>query len=144
MSKAFDKVKHSAILRALQRQGAGDQLTAFVASMLQQSTIKLGLGSASTRTIDLDRGVPQGGPESPSLFISVTDMALAELLDGWRARGFAYNIDGVWLPIVAYADDVLVLAQSGEDLQIMLAEVSSVWASRSRDQSVEDALYQFC
>ena len=127
MSKAFDEVKHSAILRALQRQGAGDQLTAFVASMLQQSTIKLGLGSASTRTIDLDRGVPQGAPESPSLFISVTDMALAELLDGWRARGFGYNIDGVRLPIVVYADDVLVLAQNEEDLQIMLAEVTAAF-----------------
>ena len=85
MSKAFDKVKHSAILKALHRRGAGENLIAFVASMLQQSTVKLGLGSTSTRVINLDRGVPQGAPESPLLFISVTDMALAELFGGWKS-----------------------------------------------------------
>ena len=93
--------------------------------MLQQRTIKLGLGSTETRTIGLDRGVPQGAPESPLLFISVTDMALSELYGDWKERGFGYNIDGVWLPIVAYADDVLVLAESEADLQTMLAEVSA-------------------
>ena len=95
MSKAFDKVKHSAILRALRCRGAGEQLVAFAASMLQQSSIKLGLGSTSTMTIILDRGVLQGAPEPPLLFISVTRGAFWELegAAAWlrRRRGVAAN-----------------------------------------------------
>ena len=124
MSKAFDKVKHSAILRALRKKGAGEQLTAFIAAMLQQSTITLSLGSAATRSISLDRGVPQGAPESPQLFITVTDVALGELLEKWRRNGWGYTMGGAWVPIVAYADDILILAQSEEQLQEMLSDVT--------------------
>ena len=120
MSKAFDKVYHSAILAALDRIQASSQLKAFAANMLKQSSVCLSLGNVRTEKVRLDRGVPQGAPESPFLFILVTEMALASLHDSWAKRGLGYLIDGLWLPDVAYADDVVLLAMSITDLQIML------------------------
>ena len=42
----------------------------------------------------------------------MTEMALASLHDSWAERGLGYLIDGLWLPEVAYADDVVLLAMS--------------------------------
>ena len=76
MSKAFDKVYHSAILTALDRIQSGSQLRAFAANMLKQNSVCLSLGNIRTEKVRLDRGVPQGAPESPFLFILVTEMVL--------------------------------------------------------------------
>ena len=92
MSKAFDKVYHSAILAALDRIQASSQLKAFAANMLKQSSV---LGNVRTEEVRLDRGVPQGAPESPFLFILVTEMALASLHDSWAKRGLGYLVDGL-------------------------------------------------
>ena len=75
------------------------------------------------------RGVPQGAPESPFLFILVTEMALASLHDSWAKRSLGYLIDGLWLPEVADADDVVLLAMSIADLQTMLLEVEKAFAA---------------
>ena len=129
MSKAFDKVYHSAILTALDKIHAGSQLKAFIANMLRQSSVSVNLGNVRTEKVRLDRGVPQGAPESPFLFILVTEMALASLHDSWAERGLGYLIDGCWLPEVAYADDVVLLAMSIAALQTMLLEVEQVFAA---------------
>ena len=133
MSKAFDKVLHSSVLEALQGLGAGKQHLAFLSSMLMKGSVQLRLGNVSTRSVRLDRGVPQGAPESPSLFIAVTDMALGKVQDSWREKNIGYTFDGVWLPVVAYADDVMILATSEEELALMLADVAAafdqVWLS---------------
>ena len=129
MSKAIDKDFHSAILAALDRNHAGSQLKAFAANMLQQSSVCLNLGNVRTEKVRLDRGVPQGAPESPFLFILVTEMALASLHDSWAKRGLGYLIDGLWLPDVAYADDVVLLAMSVTDLQTMLLEVETAFSA---------------
>ena len=120
MSKAFDKVFHSAILAALDKIHAGSQLKAFIAKMLKQSSESVNLGNVRTETVRLDRGGPQGAPESPFLFILVTEMALASLHDSWAKRGLGYLTDGLWLPELAYADDVVLLAMSIAALQTML------------------------
>ena len=129
MSKAFDKVYHSAILAALDRIHVGSQLKAFEANMLKQSSVCLNLGNIRTEKVRLDRGVLQGAPESPFLFILVTEMALASLHDSWAKRGLGYLIDGLWLPDVAYADDVVLLAMSIDDLQTMLLEVKTAFTA---------------
>ena len=129
MLKAFDKVYHSAILAALDRIHAGSQLKAFVANMLQQSSVCLNLGNVRTEKVRLDRGVIQGAPESPLLFILVSEMPLASLHDSWAERGLGYLIDGLWLPDVACADDVVLLAMSVNDLQTMLLEVETAFSA---------------
>ena len=56
-------------------------------------------------------------------------MALASLHESWTKRGLAYLIDGLWLPDVAYADDVVLLAMSTAALHIMLPEVEDAFAA---------------
>ena len=97
--------------------------------MLRQSSVSVNLGNVRTEKVRLDRGVPQGAPASPFLFILMTEMALASLQNSWAERGLGYLIDGFWLPEVAYADDVVLLAMSIAALQTMLLEVEQVFAA---------------
>ena len=68
-------------------------------------------------------------PESPFLFILVTEMALASLHDTWAKRGLGYLNDGLWLPDVSFADDVVLLATSTTTLQTMLLEVEEAFSA---------------
>ena len=107
----------------------GSQLKAFAVNMLQQSNVCLSLGSVRTEAVRLDRGVPQGAPELLLLFFLVSEMALASLHESWAKRGSGYLIDGLWLPDVADADDVVLLAMSITALQTMLLEVEEAFAA---------------
>ena len=84
MSKAFDKVYHSAILTALDKNSC--RLSA-------QSVYREHAQTKLRECEPWKRGVPQGAPESPFLFILVTEMALASLHDSWAERGLGCLID---------------------------------------------------
>ena len=141
MSKAFDRVKHSAILQALEARGTPAQLTAYLAEMLRESTVTLSLSSSKTRTIALDRGVPQGAPESPQLFISVTDHILGKLFERWKSKNWGYRANDAWIPIVAYADDIIVLAKSLSELQQMLGDISAAFETAGLSINPEKTRY---
>ena len=123
LKKAFDRILHSAVLDALRLKGASVQCLAVTAALLQNSTSKISLGHVSTSSIRLNRGLPQGAPESPLLFVIVTDMVLSKLLRIWKARGSGWSFSGFSLSAVSYADDILLLSTSKRDLQLMISEV---------------------
>ena len=123
LKKAVDRVKHSAILDALRLQGASLQCVAVVSKMLAQSRAAIRIGHTTSRIIDLARGLPQGAPESPLLFVLVVEMVLRPLLRKWQARGSGWRMDDFWLSAVCYADDVLLISSSKIDLEKMIAEV---------------------
>ena len=76
----------------------------------------------------LERGLPQGAPESPLIFVLVSELVLRPLLARWRARGSGWQVDGLWVAAVCYADDVLLLSSSLQDLQVMLAEITEAFS----------------
>ena len=53
----------------------------------------------------------------------MTEMALASLRESWAKRGLGGLIDGLWLPDVAYADDV-VHALGGLVMQVWFEHFS--------------------
>ena len=85
---------------------------AFAANLLPQSNVCLSLGNIRTKTVRLDRGVLRGAADPPFRFILVTEMALASLHESWTKRGFGCLVDGLWLPNLACADDVMLQAMS--------------------------------
>ena len=80
LSKAFDRVFHSSVLQALRLQSASLQCIAVVAAMLNQCELAVRLEHVCTEPIKLNRGLPQGAPESPLLFILVCELVLRPLL----------------------------------------------------------------
>ena len=73
-------------------------------------------------------GVAQGDPASPLLFTATVDRLFRPLVDRWKrpGRGLQLDLDdgsSVHLPILAWMDDVYVLASSPEELQGMIREI---------------------
>ena len=123
LSKAFDKVKHSAVIGALKLQGCSLQCLVVLCAMLSQSSISTVLGHVQAQATSMNRGLPQGAPESPLIFTLVTEYVLRPLLGRWRVRGSGWKLDDFWLPCVCFADDILLISSSKRDLERMLAEV---------------------
>ena len=125
---AFDEIKHSAVIEALFEKQAPPQLTAPLAAWRSQSAVSLRFQSVSShRKIRVQRGVPQGAPESPLVFVMTTDCALGNLQSIWAQS------DAGWSPLIrlsvgcgclvlAYTDDILVFAGTELALTQMIGE----------------------
>ena len=135
LSKAFDRVKHSAVIKALKLQGCSLQCVAVLCALYNQSEMSARLGHVEARAAHMHRGLPQGAPESPLVFTLVTECVLRPLLASWRMRGSGWKLDDFWLPCVCFADDILLASGSMRDLERMVAEVIRAFADVGLDVS---------
>ena len=137
LKKAFDRVLHSAVLRAVALQGASAHCIAVLAALLQKGVVRIRLGPVVTEAIPMDRGVPQGAPESPTLFILVVEMILRGLQVVWHARGSGWICEQMHLTNVCFADDVILFSSCREDVTRMLAETVAAFKTVGLDVGME-------
>lgn len=107
LSKAFDTVDHNAILRAATKAGIPPPLLHYLSHQYSTATVKLG-----EVTIPVNRGVRQGDPLSPLLFILVMEEVVA-----WAKRDLGVLLGSVKIDSLAYADDLVLAASNHWDLQ---------------------------
>lgn len=111
LAKAFDSVRYSTITRSLHRLGVDDYTVELLRNYVdnQETLIKYQEG---TMKVKLNKGVRQGWPLSPVLFLAVVDELLHQLKD---ADGFHIKNDfgdkGV-LTGIAFADDLILFSSS--------------------------------
>ena len=137
LKKAFDRVLHSAVINALLLQQASAQCIAVIISLLQQSTASVSLGHCRAASVGMERGLPQGAPESPLLFVLITEFVLRPLLHRWRERGSGWCFSGLHISAVCYADDIILLSLGKKDLVRMISEVIEQFASVGLEVSSE-------
>ena len=74
----------------------------------------------------MQRGVPQGAPESRLFFVITSDCALGGVQARWAQTDAGWSLDTslgpLWLSCLAYADDVLVFTKAEVDLTRMISE----------------------
>ena len=79
-----------------------------------------------SKKFDIKRGTKQGDPLSPQLFNSVLEQAFQEIQGKWRRKGWGVRLtDGQngFLCNLRFADDVLLIAETEEELQDMRVDV---------------------
>lgn len=126
--KAFDTVSHFSIHRALQHLGIVEGTRSYIAASLTDSntTIKVGPG-IQTRQISIRRGVKQGDPVTPFLFNTVLNELLCTLQS---TPGTGGTIADEKIPVLAFADDLLLLKNNDVHLPTILATVTSFFRLR--------------
>ncbi|KAL7053298.1 hypothetical protein AAHC03_025514 [Spirometra sp. Aus1] len=107
VAKAFDSVNHDTLLRAAVAHGAPPLLLNLLSSSYSRTT---------THIFDTElrclRGVRQGDPLSPLLF----SCALSEAIS-YSDQQLGFELDGVTVDRIAYADDLVLFAESPHRLQ---------------------------
>jgi hypothetical protein len=129
-AKAFDTVEHQAIMKILSCQGYDDRLMHWMSMIISSGTSSVLLNGVPGKKFNCRRGVRQGDPLSPILFVSV-----AELLQCMVNKLFQDNILSAPLPIpnldfpiVQYADDTLLILQACPAQLLALKETLETFA----------------
>lgn len=120
LRKAFDSVDHPTLLNVLRGYGVPEPLVGYIGSYYSRGSTDL-LGSRMFPK----KGVKQGCPLSPILFNICLDAAL----QGVKSEGLGYGIQGHRIPCIAYADDVILFAESKAGLQHMCRVIEEGFAA---------------
>ena len=116
LAKAFDTVRHDSITEALIRHGVCEGVPAHIMRMYEGATTIIEQNGESTRPIKIRNGVKQGCPLSPLLFNLIMD----ELLEMINSEPAGIKIDQEKISIMAFADDLVLLTESANDMKILL------------------------
>jgi hypothetical protein len=110
--KAFDKVEHQMILAMMQSKGFSHKWLSWIGNILSSGTSQILLNGLSGKIIHCHRGVHQGDPLSPLLFVLAVDL-LQSLVNEALHKGIISlplaSSYGQAYPIVQYADDTLII-----------------------------------
>lgn len=113
-AKAFDTMEHSAIIAMLHVLGFPDRWTTWVQAILSSRSSAMLLNGVPGKNFHCKRGVRQGDPLSPLLFVLAAEI-LQYIVNGLKDKGILKlpipqpHTD---FPIVQYADDTLLVMQA--------------------------------
>lgn len=117
--KAFDTVSHSSIWKSLMEQGVETVYIQIIKSIYRNNTGRVKLERVGP-IFPIERGVRQGDPISPKLFIAILESIIRKL--DWKTSGL--NIDGIYLSHLRFADDLVLLSESSSQLQFMIQSLN--------------------
>ena len=113
ISNAFGNVPHDLIKSMITRTGAGQTFHDLVSALIDEATTSISTSTGSSTSRRISRGVRQGDPISGILF----NLAVEPLIRSVDCLTEKLNI-------LAFADDIILFADSPEELQVYLYELS--------------------
>jgi len=125
--KAYDTVWREGNYVRLFDVGLQGKLWRQIQAMGQRVRSKVRLPIGETDWYELERGVAQGAVESPWLYSNFIN-GLAEEL---KAGGFGVLVGGIRIPLLMYADDIVLLADNVTEL-LAMNRIASKFAFKNR------------
>lgn len=115
--KAFDKVEHQFILQLMEHKGFGSKWLMWMKMIFNSGTSSILLNGVLGKVFHCKRGVRQGDPLSPLLFVRAADI-LQSLINQAMNQGLLTlplpTGVGSDFPIIQYADDTLIILEACE------------------------------
>lgn len=137
ISKAFDTGPHSAIKPCLAREDISTLLIKLISNMYKNCKTKINAKDGAGVKIEILRGVKQSNPLSLLLF-NVCMVRLLEAVEG-RTKGIKIN-ERIRIPILAFADDIVLLGRDSREAQERLSMVQDYLKSLGMSTSKEKCL----
>lgn len=118
LEKAFDMVPRQSVWRSLQQRGVDKKLIRAIESLYKNTTSYVIRNNQESRKFETKDGLRQGGVMSPALFTAFMD----DIIRKCRPRikkldAGVRELKNVQISECAFADDVIVMANSERDLQ---------------------------
>lgn len=121
--KAFDSVSHNSIWESLAEQGVEEVYIKTIQSIYKNNKGRIKLETIGP-CFPIKRGVRQGDPLSPILFISILESIISKL--DWGRLGI--YIKGEYLSHLRFADDLVLLSETAGQMQRMIGSLHHVSA----------------
>lgn len=126
-TKAFDSLKHSFLFQSLKKKGINPTYLKILKYIYNRGKARIRLEKKGP-LFDIGRGVRQGDPLSPVLF----NTCLEELFNNLDWQNSGLRVNGRYLNNLRFADDVVLIAKSKEELKYMIEDL--------REKSIEAGL----
>ena len=101
-SKAFDTLSTDAIIKALQLYGFGDYFIDWIKTILANRTCCVRNGGYISQEFKMERGVRQGCPVSPILFILTSELFAASVRADPKIKGIKLKDSEIFVKLLHY------------------------------------------
>ena len=115
-SKAFDTCKFSIMFAKLLETGLPAIVIRSMMHVYEEQYAWVKWGEAVSMRFPIINGTRQGAVASPALWCVYLDLLIKEL----REIGLGCHVGGMYMGVVVYADDVLLMAPNRAAMQVML------------------------
>ena len=107
--KAFDRVDRDFLLNALDSFGFGAEFQQWILTLYSGAFTKILVNGWLTTPVSLERGVRQGDPLSPLLYVITAEVLVSNIRANTNIRGFLLpGANGTEFKVNQYADDTTI------------------------------------
>ena len=124
-AKAFDTISKSAILDALKFYGMGDSFIHWIEILLDNRKSCIRNGGFISEYFDMGRGVRQGCPISPLLFILTVELLAINIRSDENIKGIQIHGSQRVIKIQQYADDTTLFLKDLIDFREILSKIKA-------------------
>ncbi|GKA08346.1 putative RNA-directed DNA polymerase [Tanacetum coccineum] len=112
--RAFDSVNWNFLLDVMRQMGFGSKWRTWIASCLSSASISVMINGSPSNEFKMERGLRQGDPLSPFLFLIVAEALQVCILDACNKglyNGVSLARCGANVSLLQYADDALLFGE---------------------------------
>ena len=125
--KAFDRVNHSFLFRLLEHLGFGPSFVNWVHTLYTGANMRIILNGYLSGKIELKRGVRQGDPLSPLLYVLCVEVLASQIRSSPFISGFLLpGAGGAHFRVRQYADDTTTFLKNVSSL-VQLFNLVSIY-----------------
>jgi len=124
--KAFDRIDRQLLLHKLLKHGINGNLYNNIKSIYKETSCCIKVNDMLTEWFATNCGVLQGDTLSPTLF----NIFVNDLISDVNSQNKGIHINDTSISMLLYADDIVLLSNSAEDLQCLLNTVYD-WSFRN-------------
>ena len=142
-AKAFDTLSTQAILDAMKFFGFGEKYIAWIKVLLKDRKNCARNGGYISELFNMERGVRQGCPISPLLFILTVELLAINIRNDNKIKGILIPNSKYTIKILQYADDTTLFLKNLIDYREILAKIKefSVFTGLELNKSKSNAMY---
>ena len=119
--KAFDRVEHDFLFRTMAAFGIGEGFIGWLRVLYSNATTNVKINGHFTGPIPLTRGLRQGCPLSPSLYVLVVEIFALQLRLNLNIVGF--TVGGERIVSMHYADDATIIIKQNQCFKEVIKEI---------------------
>src|SRR6218665_1604349 len=126
-TKAFDNISHEQLWVTMTEMGYPVHILILLTKLYGKQKARVRVAGRLSNEFRVKKGVRQGCVISPYLFNIMAEGVMREGMGGWEG---GVNIGGRKLTYLRYADDIVLLAESEEELQKIVNRLHQVGSEK--------------